>query len=113
MTGEISILGETLIACLLLALGCVWLKDLLYTRVTRGSLSGRERLTTKRMTHGQYIRRSSLVSLVVLFFLYTAAWGNYYRGWARLVPCGWATSGIFVLFGLRRRWRRELTETSG
>jgi len=113
MGNTLAIVISVLLGAFGLGVLWLWAKDRLYTMRTGKPASERVRERNERLSgpisRGQYFRRSFLLGAFVLFFLYASSSThyNYYKGWARAIPLGWALTTGFSFCQLQIKWRRQ------
>ena len=98
----------------LLAAIFLYIQDLLYVRVTGRPASERVREWKARryrpLTRPRYIASSLFLALVTLLSAYLAGWSEDYKGWSRLYPLARMITGAFLLYYLRKRWRKQQSD---
>jgi len=98
----------------LLAAIFLYIQDLLYVRVTGRPASERVREWKARryrpLTRSRYIASFAILALVTLLSAYLAGWSEYYKGWSKLYPLARMLTGAFLLYYLRKRWRKQQSD---
>ena len=111
---ETKILALTFTGSILLAAIYLYAQDLLYIKVTGRPASEREgdRLARKYrpLTRPRYVASFVFLILATLPSAYSAGGSGDYQGWSKLYPLAWMISGAYLLYYLRKRWRKQQSD---
>ena len=111
MSYETKIFILTFTGAVLLAATYLYFQDLLYTKVTGRPASERVREWKARryrpLTRPRYVAYFVVLVLVTLLFAYAAGWSGDYKGWNKIHPLALMTYAAFLLYELRKRWRKQ------
>ena len=111
MSYEAKLLALTLAGSVLLAATYLHFQDLLYIKITGRPASERVREWRARryrpLTRSRYIAFYVVLGLVTLLSAYAAGWSEDFKGWSKIHPLALMTYGAFLLYDLRRRWRKQ------
>jgi hypothetical protein len=108
---ETKIFIVAFIGAFLLAATYLYFQDLLYTKVTGRPASERVREWKARkyrpLTRSRYVALYVILGLVTLLSAYSAGWSGDFKGWSKIHPLALMIYAAFLLYELRKRWRKQ------